>query len=93
MAVRAFQILVQQVVAVEIDDDRYDNKPFDWKMFGRSGGEPETLEDHAQALAQHYTQGQTWVDHNGLVCPGYGDLKPRGIKIFAQPISTEILGD
>lgn len=93
MAVRVFQVLVQQVVAVEIDEDRYDRTPFDWTPFGRSRHCPETLEEHAQALALHQTQGLTYVDHNGLVCPGYGDLKPRGITVTAQPISSEILGD
>ena len=93
MAVRTFQILVQQVVAVSIDEDRYALEPFDWTPFGRSRHVPESLEEHAQALALHQTQGLTYIDHGGPVCPGYGELAPRGITISAQPIASEIIGD
>lgn len=93
MAVKTFQVLVQQVVAVSIDEDRYARQPFDWSIFGRSRHVPETVEEHAQALALHQTQGLIYIDHGGPICLGYGELGPRGITLKAQPISSELLGD
>lgn len=87
MAERTFQVEVTQLVEVTLDESKFDEAFME--EFRHSFYQFDTIEEHAEHLAQLHARGVVELDsYSGEFVEGYGPQGEMGIK--ARTLDTDM---
>ena len=86
---KTFQIEIVQVVTVKLDETKFDEtfmSEFRYSFF-----QFDSIEEHAEHIAQLQARGIIDVEISGEFIEGYGDSEKMGITAKVETLDTDLI--